>query len=809
MERPTTGQEYYFEQLTGDALFCLYREDRFFPYGRRGQNQHGVDLLSSDRTIGVQCKLRDNADPKKYEKLIQDIEKDYAEACKYFPDVERFIVATTLAPDTHTQDALAKLSGKLSLNVPIEVLFWDSIERAIENAETHTANQEYAKDFERPLFLHKGRTEVCLKNLFVPQKYNRDRDDLMDQIATFTEKDRDTLFLLVEGDAGCGKTSLTQKLCWVDIHDPTEAERLFHDRPLVTIRLRDLETERISRKKGLLPALLSYLRLDSKEDFLRRFPRALVVLDGFDELCLIEGLQRQEYENLLYELSRDRLEDVRFLVTSRPNYIRGNIDVSHRTLALSHFDREKREAWVDQFEKAAGSLEAGQRTYLVEKTEDGVSDTPLTLYLLASQNLSEEVQENHWALYHHIFRHEIAERRYDTGDHPGRDDRETVYRINEEIAWEMYRTGSESLCLDDRKIDEIVMRLGEGENLPELTRHSTALCSFWKHTVNRGMVEFYHNNIRDFFLCEKVYRGLNCIYQGEGTPEEKAALICAFFVKWFQYGALEPRVAEFLYHRSQWEKFYPQGDFIRAEREGPLLPLFFERYFTVGTILATIQKEHFFPAVESVLRCAALTYRYSLEPWLNAEDKIVWWNDVNAVNESGALPHLSHAFLGWKAKNYSLETGERGIFRGAKFLDVSLFHAVKLVEADLEETNLQGADLQRADLRGADLQGANLHGASLQGANLQEADLRGADLRGADLRYVNLREADLHGTSLQGANLQGANLQIADLRGANLRGADLQGAILRKAILPDGFQFFDQVEQLAHLRFLNIPFLRL
>lgn len=118
------------------------------------------------------------------------------------------------------------------------------------------ANQQYAKSFEEPLFLHKGikGTSVNLKNLFVLQKYNMikarscqiqttaegSQKDLQEEISDFL-KDNDTHFLFIEGDAGSGKTTLA---AWMNYHysqNDEIAEQLFCDRPLITIRLRDLE----------------------------------------------------------------------------------------------------------------------------------------------------------------------------------------------------------------------------------------------------------------------------------------------------------------------------------------------------------------------------------------------------------------------------------------------------------------------------------------------------------------------------------------------------------------------------------------
>ena len=35
------------------------------------------------------------------------------------------------------------------------------------------------------------------------------------------------------------------------------------------------------------------------------------------------------------------------------------------------------------------------------------------------------------------------------------------------------------------------------------------LCAYWKSNGTDGVLEFYHNNIRDYFLCEYIYNKIN------------------------------------------------------------------------------------------------------------------------------------------------------------------------------------------------------------------------------------------------------------------------------------------------------------
>ena len=139
--------------------------------------------------------------------------------------------------------------------------------------------------------------------------------------------------------------------------------------------------------------------------------------------------------------------------------------------------------------------------------------------------MSEQVLNNSWALYHNIFYSAISETPYNEiysrikKKHSISKYKETIYQINEEIAYEMYKNNSESesiFFLKDSKVKEIVKRVAEknctDEDVKNLTEGSFALCCYWKNDAKDGAIEFYHNNIRDFFVCEKIFREINKLY---------------------------------------------------------------------------------------------------------------------------------------------------------------------------------------------------------------------------------------------------------------------------------------------------------
>ena len=826
MERLKPSEHKEFERLIRDFIAWEYpKYDHFTLYGKNGERQYGCDVLNQERTLIVQCKCLDNSIKGSHDNLISEIKKNYEEACNHFPSMQRFVVCTTLDVKQTTQDRLKELEKQ----IPIDIWFWDEIEQL--NGGILTINRKYAEEFEKPLFLHKNNPAVCLKNLFVLQNYreirpySQERDHnnkLWKRIGQFVEASKPQL-LIIEGDAGCGKTSLVQSLCWHDREGDKIAELVLKHYPLLTVRLRDLDKKRIVDNEGLLPAIMDDLGIatnlrheDRKEQLLRRFPRAVLILDGFDELCIIEGLHNNDYEDLLYQLLRERLDNWRFIVTSRPNYIHRDINVFNDILELQHFDIECREKWIKQYtdvNRCGQKLDEALKKYLRDSEADVICDAPLTLYLAAGGNVGPKEQSNLWRLYRRLFYDELSERQYDTSDHPGAKYREEAYRLAEAISYQMYLSRNTQLWIRDDMLEELAKNLvsssSESSHDKELraralTERCTALCCYWKAQTDRGAVEFYHNNIRDFFLCEKIYDNLDAIYQDRTLDaEKKKQAIITFFRDSFRITKLENRVVDFLYLRALWEREQGKQSFPTLERKEKLLPGLFQQFLSDGTVYDGLNEKHLIRAITAILSCITQVYQAVLAPF-HEREMLSWWIDVQEVNDAGLLRSVFTDVICEITDDLPLVCTwpSYGILSGLdlsrKDLTAANLHSTNLRNANFQLSNLHGANLQNGVLMGANLRGAFLFGTKMTGANmvaanlqeakmpaaimkdvcLTEANLKEADLFNADMQDAVLTKADLRNADLHSVNAQNACLQFADLRGANLYGANMQHANL-------------------------------
>ena len=678
-----------------------------------------------------------------------------------------------------------------------------------QTSKLNTSNGKYAAMFTEALFLHRGRNDkVNLSNLFVPHKFNVEQNKrkqikmvlsyktIDDDIADFIRNGPQ--FLFIEGDAGCGKSALTQYLSYHHELQDEIAQRIFGDINLITIRLRDIQSipTECQVSERLTRAILRFLyKTEDDKNNLERFQksgRRLLWLDGYDELCTIKGMEDpQSFLRTLKSL------DCEIVVTTRPNYIRFNKlldDYWH--IALRHFDIEQRKEWLTNYETKCGeTLGDVNQKYLerIQNTGDaaGICDTPLGLYMVAAGHFTEEMLGNEWALYRQIFHEEIKNTSYNKAfggfswEHPSYMYWESLYRVSEEIAWYLYQRDNADLLVSNEEVDAIIEKLELPED-NEIIKRCFALCGYWNMETKQGYVEFYHNNIRDFFLCEKLMRELNRIYQEYGhlLRNEKNNILpfLECLCKLFQYGKLEERVLCFLRQRSAYSGNKEPDVCIEQITEPRNLntAYIFEGLLFSGKPYSGCAKQlgedNPICTIANILMNTISIYRYLFEPFLPKGECINWWRNSTQINQDRTFRLVSKEIFSLAGPSYFFAIDLHGATLSGADLNHANLHSTNLHCADLRGANLCEADLRNANLHGADLSGADLHGADLSGANLHATDLSSADLHGANLHGANLHGTDLSNTNLHGADLSNASLYGADLRGANLQSTDFSGA---------------------------------
>jgi hypothetical protein len=166
-----------FEDLCADVYGTIFNCPNPSKYGRRGQAQHGLDLVlyrdginSDDNRIGVQCKhvQKLTFDGKHGDSFIKELQK----AEKGQQKISKFILVTSLPSDARLLDKVNKLSqARLDeRKFPVEIHFANDLETKINSSKSLSERYLLGKNYEILLkeaekFINKEQYSVAINML--------------------------------------------------------------------------------------------------------------------------------------------------------------------------------------------------------------------------------------------------------------------------------------------------------------------------------------------------------------------------------------------------------------------------------------------------------------------------------------------------------------------------------------------------------------------------------------------------------------------------------------------------------------------
>lgn len=461
--------------------------------------------------------------------------------------------------------------------------------------------EAYAKNYEEPLFMHTYTdSRVTLKQLYVaPAFYRYERiprfqiDGPVEYIAHETRDLKGSLaeyvrnegykrerFFFIKGSAAIGKTSLVSWLCWHYRNRTETAKEMLDGRKIICVRLRELEFEGTEKAEQVL---LNYLGLPDITALEHRYPEALLVLDGADELSMVRGIPHGSVEAFLLELQR-KFRSHKFLITTRPQFLDmekfRSGSFQYRQIELLHYNEQMRAEWLNRYKACGQTVPENTERYIRSlrgREENGIADTPLALYLLVQCDAESDLLGNQWALYRRIFSEAIVKGEYnanfaESGELLGARDRSVNYRVVQSIAFRIFRNASqERYYLNEQEIMEAISECDLEDLSPQRVRETCVLCAYWKTVGSIGALEFYHNNIRDFFLCEYLCQKLIEGLRDPAPLEKLVPMLCRVLChadicgsNWKQmyeylclrldFESIKPRTPDSLYHLIQERK---------------------------------------------------------------------------------------------------------------------------------------------------------------------------------------------------------------------------------------------------------------
>ena len=664
-------------------------------------------------------------------------------------------------------------------------LFIRRVPTLIEQSNAEIIVQEYAKNFCEPLFLHRHvpQTRVTLKNLFVEPSFlpldghmdcPKNIIQLLDAFLWGNPKDR---LLFIDGDAAIGKTSLISWLCYHYTNLDEIGKSIFLDTPLVCIRLRDIS---LFKNETAEECILRYFSISSLTQFEEHYKNALIILEGADELGLVGGIGSLSVEQFILDI-RHAFFNHKIVVTSRPKFI--NMDsfsgaiqsFTYRHISLSHFSAKKRICWINNYEddqRCGEQIPETTKQYINDLSDEeaaGVADTPLALYLLVACEITASLKNNKWALYHEIFHNAIRSTPYNESFHIRgdvtshlalRDEQfaETIYHTIERIAYKMFQnTKNERYYISSTELGEIVNSLNV-VNKPEQAnaiRKCCVLCAYWKESSNYGALEFYHNDIRDFFLCEYIYhRFFKTAYSSD--PEEIIRVLIEISCEVFQFGVIAQttwaQTFSFLYDRIRYENYSETNDFS----------------FVIGKIGDVFQKAIYNAVNKDVM------WKHSFVGSHYESVKTTFFNFVLFLKTwaTGIMSEVTETFS--SDSLYDIWNGT-GVFNDwiDIFKDCIEISGKRHIAIGSQAHFLNKSFLQK-HLSKACFEEALIENTSFAGSNLSNASFKGSTLRNVDFSMVNLSDTDF----------TNATLVAVDLSSAVLTSACFSGAVFRDVIWP-------------------------
>lgn len=197
-----------FEEICHQLWMSMWGDPNAHKYGRRGQEQHGVDIYghpfyAEGEVYGVQCKGKtDNYGSKL---TINELKDEANKADSFEPKLKQFIMATTSPSDVNIQEACRILNQSDEHEFDVDVWSWEDISAEIQFRE-EVYKLFYGNlpvDLKCPNEIHLGRMSFLSRLMaFITRPYIK--SDFSDSLILRVGR---LLFELVDNSFRHGKAS--------------------------------------------------------------------------------------------------------------------------------------------------------------------------------------------------------------------------------------------------------------------------------------------------------------------------------------------------------------------------------------------------------------------------------------------------------------------------------------------------------------------------------------------------------------------------------------------------------------------------
>lgn len=642
----------------------------------------------------------------------------------------------------------------------------------------------YSEHFTEALYLNKDNSNVNLKNLFVipdvstVYKKVSGSCNLLEYLSTTFLSEAKPLVLL--GDAGSGKTTIVSWLAYkfyVEKNSET-SQKLFGDKQLLIVKLRDVNKGDI-RDEGLYDAICRYLHVECEHN---TFRDKYVVLDGMDEISLTENYV--DYKQYFIELHEKFSDAFKLIITSRSSVVSSDTIIdktgkeAYSVYKLDSFSYSNKLEWIRKYEKCTGStILEGIKDRFLSTEDDTIFDYPQLMYMIAGekQESGNWSLDNEWSIYHHIFYDVVFSKEYDGKTHPFNKYRDTAYRLLEIIAYEMYLKNSDEK-IEKKRINDLLARLDDShlktssELLDAFEKYGYGMGCYW-NIGDDAEIEFYHNNIRDYFIAEYIYRELNNIFSSVVRPEEfakccesfrnktdgKLADISSKLYKLLRDVPISGEVVGFL---SQRASYVNCCDSMRIKDE-------FTAFLANNVLLCKAGDPFFESDSEYPFSEFIKELFYDLGIYCRFDNDI----EFNVVYKISTFLNTVLAII-FAVLNFIEKDKYISVFGRNTYLQNELISSI--YKHRLYENYVY---FNRAYLLMADFSGAFMYCPNFNGAYLENALFENSEIEGAGFDNAVLKHARFLGTKMSDSSFEYANLSCSIINNSSMESCDFTGAI--------------------------------
>ena len=657
----------------------------------------------------------------------------------------------------------------------------------------------YASNYSQIMFMQKKEEpQIRLMDLYVENEYSIIQGEeselgLEEYIAEFATNKFNSPALFIEGHAGIGKSSLFSKIAY----DYKKNNNQWNNKNIIIIQLRNLVSEgTMVNTVNPWADFKKYLHYDGNiTDFMEMLNNTILVLDGFDELCMIDNIRldnKLKYVSNILNFLEDYRSGCKIIITTRPNYLSKKSDwylLTKRALVISlnHFSDSAREEWIRKAKKAGMKIDGKvERGILSEHKEDVnvIASTPLTLYLVAHEGIVIEKDDELWAIYQRIFGRETIRKRYDLINiddsitpHPAEKLSDMIYSTTKEIAFYMHEKNkmdvinSEIEICISRAIAHVETTTNleiEKGNIHDILKDNYALFNYYKESSLNGGISFYHNYIREFFLQEKIFEILEKIYSEivalfYENPQQAIQQFKENTIQFLSVAKISDKTIDFLRSHSVFLLNNPMS-WVNLERRNHWLQTVFtdimiddNNYFTENLLLNLWQtlkvinslysdeKQDMYDRKRITQINRSKDFFTKLECIAKQHEiRDTNFDDINICGKT--IQDIIFINCSFNNANMAASKLYNVIFDSCSMDNICLngtdADRIYLRNSSIEESNMRGMYMVYCEISGCIITNTNMSGTRILHSNINKTDIYKAKLMGTDFFHTRISDLD-------------------------------------------------------------------